>query len=764
LCGRVEKGSFQPAKGGSGYLHRLVETSKAAFRAKLPTPKSKPAPAEPSSAAWKKYAEHLRAALKEGDLAKLAETTGLPPAAWAALAPGWANADDLRSLRAGGAGWNDQFPAGAWTFAEYSGEGQIVGLSLRAVDGRKGAPAGSKRGLIIPNNLHQLADPVLLVEGASDVAACSAMGLAAVGRPSNRAGAEDAASLLMGRTVIVAGERDGKVNGAWPGRDGAVSVAQQLAAHAKEPVQWTLPPFGTKDVREWLQAKVAAGLNPQDTNALHAAGAEFLVEVQKAAKVAKAERRSQADVLVDLAKTNYRIGRTLDGEAFAVPTDGPTVAIMFRGGSSGLRASLAKIHRKHTGRTPSAAALADALVALEGIAQDVTPEPVALRVASTDDGVVVDLGDQSGRVVVITSQGWTVQLVSPVLFRRTALTATLPEPVRADPAELLNLRKLLNVDDETWPLVVGWALAATFPLIPHPVLLLGGEQGTGKSSAARLLLSLVDPSTVPLRSEPRDVEQWAIAASGSWAVCLDNISHIQPWFSDAICKAATGDGLVRRKLFTDAELAVLNFKRCVMLTSIDPGALRGDLGDRLLLADLERISEEARRTEADLDASYREMHPRLLGALYSATARTLAALPNVKLEKMPRMADFARVIAALDDACPELTGGHAVALFSGQRLRIDEDVVEGDAVASAVVNFVERVGTWEGPAGDLYKQLTPDPRPKGWPTSARGLSGHLRRYRPALAGVRILYTPPAKTDKARIHRVEKAGNQPPQPP
>ena len=54
----------------------------------------------------------------------------------------------------------------------------------------------------------------------------------------------------------------------------------------------------------------------------------------------------------------------------------------------------------------------------------------------------------------------------------------------------------------------------------------------------------------------------------------------------------TGDGLVRRKLYTDSDLAVLAFKRCIVLTSIDHGALRGDLGDRLLLVDLERIAAD----------------------------------------------------------------------------------------------------------------------------------------------------------------------------
>ena len=46
---------------------------------------------------------------------------------------------------------------------------------------------------------------------------------------------------------------------------------------------------------------------------------------------------AQADALVDLARDRYRLGISTDGEAFAVPVDGPTVAMMFRGSGSALR-------------------------------------------------------------------------------------------------------------------------------------------------------------------------------------------------------------------------------------------------------------------------------------------------------------------------------------------------------------------------------------------------------------------------------------------
>jgi hypothetical protein len=352
-----------------------------------------------------------------------------------------------------------------------------------------------------------------------------------------------------------------------------------------------------------------------------------------------------------------------------------------------------------------------------------------------------------------------------VLFRRTALTTPLHEPVAAKAEHLNELRVLLNAADTSWPFVAGWMVAALLPAIPHAVMMLDGEQGVGKSTAARLVVGMVDPSSAPLRSEPRDAEQWGIAASGSWCVALDNVSSIPGWLSDALCKAVTGDGMVRRKLYTDSELAVLSFRRCIIITSIDAGAMRGDLGDRLLLVRLERIADDKRRTEADVDAAYSAARPRLFGALLTALSRTLAALPDVRLTSMPRMADFARVLSALDTACPEITGGNALKLFAAQRQVIASEVVEADAVAAAIVRLMEsRSDDWTGTASDLLTATTPQQPPRGWPANARALVGRLRRVRPALLAVGVCHEPPLATDKSRTHRIERVGERPPTPP
>ena len=146
----------------------------------------------------------------------------------------------------------------------------------------------------------------------------------------------------------------------------------------------------------------------------------MLGELQDNAEEAEPERKpSQAENLVRLALEHYRIGRTDADEPFAVARAGPNVALMFRGSRDALRSTLAKEYRRRFNATPSASALGDAMTALQGEALDATAEPVHLRVAEYGDGIVIDLGNASGRAVVVKPGAWEAVDVSPVLFRRT---------------------------------------------------------------------------------------------------------------------------------------------------------------------------------------------------------------------------------------------------------------------------------------------------------------------------------------------------------
>lgn len=262
-------------------------------------------------------------------------------------------------------------------------------------------------------------------------------------------------------------------------------------------------------------------------------------------EAAEAEGRTDkptiATVLVRMVEAEYDLLQSHEGEPYAAPREGPRTALSLRGRGS-LRRELAAAYFDETDRAANGSALADALSVLEGKALRTARDTVAVRLAALDGGVVLDLGDESARAVVARPGAWEVVERSPVLFRRSGLTAAMPEPQRG--GRLDDMRDLLNVGDEDWDLLVGYMVAAWVPDIPHPVLWLTGEQGVGKTSALRMLATLLDPSPAPTRTSPRDIQEWSVTARESLVICVDNVSSIPPWFSDAICRTATGDGLI----------------------------------------------------------------------------------------------------------------------------------------------------------------------------------------------------------------------------
>jgi 5S rRNA maturation endonuclease (ribonuclease M5) len=329
---------------------------------------------------------------------------------------------------------------------------------------------GSK---VVPYRLPELAaanasQTVFVVEGEKDADRLSKLGLVATCNAGG-AGKWKAAhsQYLADRRVVILPDND------EAGRKHADQVARSLsdlAASIKIVALRGLPDKG--DVSDWLDS----GGTVDELMVLVEAADEWTPPAKKPAAKKRCddeeeeEKKSTADKLVELALERYRIGRTETDEAFAVEIGGANVAIMFRSSRDALRSALARAYRLEYGRTPNSTALADALTALQGEAYAVEPEPVYLRVAEHDSNIIVDLGDASGQAVVISPGGWQVVDHAPVLFRRTAATGILPEPQPG--GDLTELRVLLNVTAETWPLALGWLVSALVPNMPHPILLL----------------------------------------------------------------------------------------------------------------------------------------------------------------------------------------------------------------------------------------------------------------------------------------------------
>ena len=446
---------------------------------------------------------------------------------------------------------------------------------------------------------------------------------------------------------------------------------------------------------------------------------------------AKSKERSQASRLVDIALEDYRLGISTDGKPFGYSPLSPHIALDLRGGKLGLRQQLARDYFKRYDSVATQAAIAAACGVLEGMAREIVATPLHLRVAGNQDAVYIDIADENHRVVKIGGGTWQIVTESPHMFRRTELTKPMPDPARN--GDLPKLWSYMNIRDEDKPLLLAILVDALInPGSAKPVTAFTGEHGTAKSASATRFVSLIDPSDVPLHSPPKDLEHWLSSAAGSWVVGLDNLSNIQDWLSDAFCRASSGSGSVKRQLYTDDGLAVVRFRRCVVFNGIDFGGLRGDLADRLISFDLQRISEDKRKTDVDLEGAWPEDWPAILGGVLDIAAEVHEMLPTLPTQPLPRMADFARVLICVDKI--QSTDG-----MQQYRERLSRAMAES-ALSDSFIEHLISVSYDTTDAGKTASEMLLDVNrvraaavmPQDWPRTPKSVTARLKRNSPAL--------------------------------
>jgi hypothetical protein len=436
----------------------------------------------------------------------------------------------------------------------------------------------------------------------------------------------------------------------------------------------------------------------------------------------------QADILIELAQS---------ADLFHAP-DGTTCADVDINShretwpirSKGFKRWLARRFYEATQGAPSSEALQSALNVIEAKAHFDAPErAVHVRVGGLDGRLYLDLCDETWRAVEIDTTGWRVIDNPPVRFRRAAGMQPLPMPVPGGSVE--TLRSFLNLQsDSDFVLVVAWALAVLRNRGPYPVIVLSGEQGSAKSTFSSILRALLDPNTAPLRALPREDRDLFIAASNGHMLAFDNVSGLPAWISDTLCRLATGGGFAVRQLYTDQDEVLFDAARPVILNGIEEIVTRPDLADRALFLALEPIPEDRRRPEQELWGAFEKERPRIMGVLLDAVVEGLKRLPETRLEKLPRMADFALWATACETAL--WPAGTFWSAYCGNRDEAVEGVIDADPIAAAVRGIMATRTVWTGTASDLQGALAEAvgeraAKSKTWPDSPRALAGRLRR-------------------------------------
>ncbi len=378
------------------------------------------------------------------------------------------------------------------------------------------------------------------------------------------------------------------------------------------------------------------------------------------------------------------------------------------------------------------------------------------RTAWYDNAIWYDLADPLWRVVKITPDGWQIVTTPPIIFRRYSHQQSQVDPVPE--GDLKKLLELVNVqNDDQKILLLVWLVSCFIPDFPHPISGIYGAQGSAKTLLARLLRKLIDPSAIEAATFPKDIKEFVQILAHHSCIFFDNVSYVSNQISDALCKAVTGDGFSKRELYTDEEDIIFSFRRCLGINGINIAARNPDLLERMILFELERVPPEKRRQEHDILDEFEKERPKIIGAIFDAVAKAMQIKPTIKLDALPRMADFVVWSCAIAEALGYTQQQFLDAYYRNIRSQNDE-ILQDSLIATAVLQFMSERDEWTGTPSQLLKELkvvatnqeVDVEKEKDFPRAANVLSRRLNSLKTNLADEGIKLTTYGKDKKRMI--------------
>ena len=305
------------------------------------------------------------------------------------------------------------------------------------------------------------------------------------------------------------------------------------------------------------------------------------------------------------------------------------------------------------------------------------------RVAKHEGALYYDLCDK--RLLKISSKSWEVVPAFP-LFRQYKHQQAQVEPVSGgDPWELFDY---LTIREEDKLLVMVFLISLFVADIAHPVLAVCGDQGSAKSFLCNIINRLIDPTLTERIIQPKNERDLIQTIRQKYVSVFDNISKIDQRVSDILCQACTGGGISYRQLYTDEGENIAQFRHVVIINSIRLPIVNADLMDRAIILKLQRITPENRKPEQDLWHSFSLAQPRILGGIFDILVKAMAIYPTVEIDKLPRLADFAKWGYAIAEALGK-SGDQFLKDFSQNVKCQNESVVEKNVLCQAVIGLLE---------------------------------------------------------------------------
>ena len=330
------------------------------------------------------------------------------------------------------------------------------------------------------------------------------------------------------------------------------------------------------------------------------------------------------------------------------------------------------------------------------------------RIAMVNNSIYYDLKTDDWKLVKISQDKVEIvemNLQTPLFERKQHQREQVGFTMIHEKNSLQELVELLRIQPQFQQIFKIHVVSMFLGDVPVPIMVTKGEQGSLKTTITKAVKRIVDPSGEEISSIPPKRDDLVLLLNNRFVPNFDNVSFISPTNSDILCRAVTGDGLSKRKLYSDSTEVIYSYKRKIILNGISFGMNRSDLMERCIIYETKAPSTSERITEEEFNERFLKLLPSLLGQIFTVLSKVLKMHKGVKsqIKDKPRMADF-----AVYGECISRALGYDnfsfVEDYTGKLEQSSIGMIENHPLADAIVKIMESDEKYEDTVQNFFEK------------------------------------------------------------
>ena len=364
--------------------------------------------------------------------------------------------------------------------------------------------------------------------------------------------------------------------------------------------------------------------------------------------------------------------------------------------------------------------------------------PIFVRVGEYGGKYYLDCTDERWTAIEISKHGWKQVDTPPVRFVRHENTPIIM-PTKG--GSFQDLKQFANVSREAMAALAVFLMGSLTLSTAYPILILNGEQRTGKTLLVRYLKRIFDPTVNTESSLPRTEEALFLQAQKIHFITYGNLeeSRSDAQILAALARLSTGGAAPpMRGLYTQNKLITLKATKPIILSGIENVLQGNDQFDRALVVELQPLDQSL--PDWQLEERFQKYAPSFFGAVLDGLVEALNKVKKTDISKSDFRMQGAMLRAEAVEADFGFNKGEIIRCIDQGKADEQKDILDKSPTTKAILSLLAKnKNQWEGSSTDCLDalKLEVDPEEGRYiPQHPQSLTKWLRRHGPEL---RTLY-------------------------